>query len=63
MLLQPVYGNGLHIRRAASGEFAVLQERHRLDPADAEYTWMLEPDGDSASSSGASRAGARRSTS
>ncbi|MCQ4206589.1 hypothetical protein [Streptomyces longispororuber] len=47
MLLQPVYGNGLHIRRAAAEEFAVLRERHGLDPADAEYTWMLEPDGDS----------------
>ncbi|MFJ8492023.1 hypothetical protein ACIRBZ_27295 [Streptomyces sp. NPDC094038] len=47
MFLKPIYRNGLHIRRAGADEFAVLQERHRLEPADADYTWMLEPDGDS----------------
>ncbi|WP_327697770.1 hypothetical protein [Streptomyces sp. NBC_00459] len=47
MLLQPYYRNGLHIRRANPQEFAVLAERHGLEPADAEYTWMLDPDGDS----------------
>ncbi|MBM7436639.1 hypothetical protein [Streptomyces sp. HB132] len=47
MLLQPYYRNGLHIRRASSEEFAVLKERHGLESSDAEYTWMLDPDGDS----------------
>ncbi|NEC87359.1 hypothetical protein [Streptomyces sp. SID12501] len=47
MLLQPYYRNGLHIRRASPQEFAVLAERHGLEPADADYTWMLDPDGDS----------------
>lgn len=47
MLLKPYYRNGLHIRRAGPDEFAVLRERHKLEPGDAEYTWMLEPHGDS----------------
>ncbi|MFF2527170.1 hypothetical protein [Streptomyces liangshanensis] len=47
MLLQPYYRNGLHIRRTSPEKFAELAERHRLKPADAEYTWMLDPDGDS----------------
>ncbi|KUO16634.1 hypothetical protein [Streptomyces dysideae] len=47
MLLKPYYREGVHIRRASPEEFAILQERHKLDPSDAEYTWMLEPDGDS----------------
>ncbi|MFD5347599.1 hypothetical protein ACFWJY_28550 [Streptomyces anulatus] len=47
MLLQPYYRNGLHIRRASPEEFAVLAERHGLETADAAYTWMLDPDGDS----------------
>ena len=47
MLLKPYYLDGVHIRRAPPDEFAVLRERHRLEPSDAEYTWMLEPDGDS----------------
>lgn len=47
MLLKPYYRNGLHIRRASTEEFTLLQERHKLEPGDAEYTWMLEPDGDS----------------
>jgi hypothetical protein len=47
MLLQPYYRNGLHIRRVSPGEFAVLQERHKLEAGDAEYTWMLHPDGES----------------
>ncbi|MGW4231839.1 hypothetical protein ACWEF9_21520 [Streptomyces sp. NPDC004980] len=47
MLLQPYYRNGIHIRRAGPGEFAVLKERHGLEPSAAEYTWMLDPDGDS----------------
>lgn len=45
MFLKPYYRNGLHIRRAAADEFRVLQERHQLESKDAEYTWMLEPDG------------------
>jgi len=47
MFLKPFYRDGVHIRRASSQEFSVLQERHGLEAADAEYTWMLEPDGDS----------------
>jgi hypothetical protein len=47
MLLKPYYRNGVHIRRASDVEFAIIQERHRLKASDAEYTWMLEPDGDS----------------
>jgi hypothetical protein len=47
MLLRPYYEDGVHIRRATADEFAVLRERHRLDDDAAEYTWMLEPDGDS----------------
>ncbi|PAZ09867.1 hypothetical protein CLM62_44390 [Streptomyces sp. SA15] len=47
MLLKPFYRNGVHIRRASADEFAVLQERHKLEPGDAAYTWMLDPDGDS----------------
>jgi hypothetical protein len=47
MLLQPLYSNGLHIRRATSEELAVLRERHGVEPSDAEYTWMLDPDGGS----------------
>ncbi|GAQ54237.1 hypothetical protein [Streptomyces acidiscabies] len=47
MLLKPFYRDGVHVRRASPEEFAVLRERHRLEAADAEYTWMLEPDGDS----------------
>ncbi|MET9480692.1 hypothetical protein [Streptomyces sp. NPDC006638] len=47
MLLQPYYRNGLHIRRADPDTFAVLAERHGLEPDDAEYTWLLDPDGDS----------------
>ncbi|MFF4491057.1 hypothetical protein ACFY0F_32110 [Streptomyces sp. NPDC001544] len=45
MLLKPYYRNGLHIRRASAEEFAVLKDRHELEASDAEYTWMLEPDG------------------
>ncbi|MER5734229.1 hypothetical protein ABT117_00955 [Streptomyces sp. NPDC002262] len=47
MFLKPIYGDGLHIRRATDAEFAVLGERHGIPADDAEYTWMLEPDGDS----------------
>ncbi|MFF1969931.1 hypothetical protein ACFVW5_41155 [Streptomyces sp. NPDC058232] len=47
MLLQPYYSKGIHIRRANPDEFAVLKERHELEPSDAEYTWMLDPDGGS----------------
>ncbi|MGW7409148.1 hypothetical protein ACWGI9_36575 [Streptomyces sp. NPDC054833] len=47
MLLKPYYRDGLHIRRATPEEFAVLRDRHKLDPGDAGYTWMLDPDGDS----------------
>ncbi|MEU9185843.1 hypothetical protein AB0D14_15065 [Streptomyces sp. NPDC048484] len=45
MLLKPYYREGVHIRRASPDEFAVLRDRHKLEPGDAEYTWMLEPDG------------------
>ncbi|WP_328717979.1 hypothetical protein OHT52_00035 [Streptomyces sp. NBC_00247] len=47
MFLKPLYRNGLHIRRATTAEFAVLSERHGIPEASAEYTWMLERDGDS----------------
>ncbi|MFC9792432.1 hypothetical protein [Streptomyces sp. NPDC057695] len=47
MFLKPLYRNGLHIRRATDAEFSVLSERHGLPAADAEYTWMLDPDGES----------------
>ncbi|MFC5203564.1 MULTISPECIES: hypothetical protein [Streptomyces] len=47
MFLKPFYQEGVHIRRASPEEFALLQERHKLKPADAPYTWMLERDGDS----------------
>ena len=47
MFLKPIYRDGLHIRRAGANQFAVLRERHGLEPSDAEYTWMLEPDGES----------------
>ncbi|MHB9862103.1 hypothetical protein [Streptomyces sp. YIM S03343] len=47
MLLKPYYRDGLHIRRATPDQFAVLRERHELEPSDANFTWMLEPDGDS----------------
>ncbi|MDH6487229.1 hypothetical protein [Streptomyces sp. SAI-127] len=47
MFLKPFYGNGLHIRRATAEEFAVLSERHGIPVEDADYTWMLERDGDS----------------
>jgi hypothetical protein len=47
MLLKPLYSDGLHIRQATAAEFAVLSERHGIPAEDAEYTWMLEPDGGS----------------
>ncbi|MFD8074514.1 hypothetical protein ACFV3E_17945 [Streptomyces sp. NPDC059718] len=47
MLLQPYYRKGIHIRRASPVDFAVLKERHGLESSDAEYTWMLDPDGGS----------------
>ncbi|WP_020122727.1 hypothetical protein [Streptomyces canus] len=47
MLLRPYYPDGVHIRRATAQDFATLSERHRLTAEDAEYTWMLDPEGDS----------------
>ncbi|CUM39468.1 hypothetical protein BN2537_7901 [Streptomyces venezuelae] len=47
MFLKPFYRNGLHIRPATAAEFAVLGERHGIPAESAEYTWMLERDGDS----------------
>ncbi|WP_424211903.1 hypothetical protein ACN20G_07280 [Streptomyces sp. BI20] len=47
MLLRPYHEDGLHIRRAAPEQFAVLAERHGLVPGDAEYTWILDPEGGS----------------
>ncbi|MET9460603.1 hypothetical protein ABZY05_36895 [Streptomyces canus] len=47
MLLRPYYQDGVHIRRATAQEFATLSERHRLTAEDAEYTWILDPEGDS----------------
>lgn len=47
MLLQPYFRNGLHIRQARPEEFAVLAERHELEPDEAIYTWMMDPDGGS----------------
>ncbi|MFE2217133.1 hypothetical protein [Streptomyces canus] len=47
MLLRPYYQDGVHIRRATAQEFATLSERHRLTAEDAEYTWMVDPEGDS----------------
>lgn len=47
MFLKPLYRNGLHIRRATAAEFAVLSERHGIPAEKADYTWMLERDGDS----------------
>ncbi|MFE9039958.1 hypothetical protein ACFY9F_31375 [Streptomyces sp. NPDC012421] len=47
MFLKPFYPHGLHIRKATAAEFAVLHERHGIPAEDAEYTWMLERDGDS----------------
>ncbi|MFD7443206.1 hypothetical protein [Streptomyces sp. NPDC059909] len=47
MFLKPIYGNGLHIRRATAAEFAVVSDRHGIPAEDAAYTWMLERDGDS----------------
>lgn len=47
MFLKPYYQKGLHIRRAGAEEFAVLKERHGLEPEEARYTWMLEAGGDS----------------
>ncbi|WP_328780381.1 hypothetical protein [Streptomyces canus] len=37
----------MRIRRATAEEFATLSERHRLAAEDAEYTWMVDPEGDS----------------
>ncbi|MGW2781518.1 hypothetical protein ACWC3X_09735 [Streptomyces populi] len=45
MLLKPVYEKGVHVRRASETEFAVLKERHDLAADDADFTWMIEPDG------------------
>ncbi|MER5603642.1 hypothetical protein [Streptomyces sp. NPDC002265] len=47
MLLKPIYEKGIHVRRASEAEFAVLKERHELPADDADFTWMIEPDGDS----------------
>ncbi|MEU1229094.1 hypothetical protein [Streptomyces sp. NPDC005828] len=47
MFLKPLYRNGLHIRRATAAEFGVLSERHGIPAADAEYTWILDPEGES----------------
>ncbi|WP_030761715.1 hypothetical protein [Streptomyces griseus] len=47
MFLKPIYGDGVHIRRATVAEFAILHERHGIPAENAEYTWMLDPDGDS----------------
>ncbi|MFE3036955.1 hypothetical protein ACFXKY_35540 [Streptomyces canus] len=47
MLLRPYYQDGVHIRRATAQEFATLSERHRLTAEDAEYTWLVDPEGDS----------------
>ena len=47
MLLRPYYQDGVHIRRATAGEFATLGERHRLAAEDAEYTWILDQEGES----------------
>ncbi|WP_435972324.1 hypothetical protein [Streptomyces sp. Qhu_M48] len=47
MLLLPYYLDGLHIRRAGLEEFAVLAERHGLEPDEAPFTWLLDPDGNS----------------
>ncbi|WP_329274459.1 hypothetical protein [Streptomyces sp. NBC_00691] len=44
MFLKSLYRNGLHIRRATAAEFAVLSERHGIPAADAEYTWILDPE-------------------
>lgn len=37
MFLKPYYRESVHIRRALPEEFAVLEERHKLKPADARY--------------------------
>ncbi|MEU1192032.1 hypothetical protein [Streptomyces sp. NPDC005859] len=47
MLLKPVYQKGIHVRRASEAEFAELKERHDLVADDADFTWMIEPDGNS----------------
>ncbi|MFF5282163.1 hypothetical protein [Streptomyces sp. 62] len=47
MFLKPLYPNGLRIRRATAAEFGVLSERHGIPAADAEYTWILDPEGES----------------
>ncbi|AJF63196.1 hypothetical protein [Streptomyces vietnamensis] len=47
MFLKPLYRNGLHIRRATAAEFSVLSTRHGIPEADADYTWILDPDGES----------------
>ncbi|MFD9575875.1 hypothetical protein ACFWBI_39500 [Streptomyces sp. NPDC059982] len=47
MFLKPIYEDGLHIRGATAGEFAMLRERHGIPAEKAPYTWMLERDGDS----------------
>ena len=53
MLLKPIYQKGIHVRRASEAEFAVLKERHDLVADDVDFTWMIEPDGDSFVLSGA----------
>ncbi|APE26377.1 MULTISPECIES: hypothetical protein [Streptomyces] len=47
MFLRSLYRNGLHVRRATAAEFAVLSERHGIPAASAEYTWILDPEGES----------------
>ncbi|MFF3760224.1 hypothetical protein [Streptomyces sp. NPDC002185] len=47
MFLKPLYRNGLHIRRATAAEFGMLSDRHGLSAADADYTWILDPEGES----------------
>ncbi|MGK5639589.1 hypothetical protein ACSNOK_14955 [Streptomyces sp. URMC 126] len=47
MCVKSLYPHGVHVRRSTGQEFAVLQERHGLKTEDAEWTWMLEPGGES----------------